>query len=94
MGYKTVNVTLLSNITERECEELAVRDNEMHADLTPMEKILQCADLKAKGWTVKELCNAYSVKQVGQVVKGLLCKLHTIACRSVAKILFKLTVTV
>ncbi len=84
MGDETIYAFVYSNITDRDCEELAVRDNEMHADLTPMEKILQCAYLKEKGWTIEELCNAYSIKQaliyrwleVSKAPKWLLQLLH------------------
>lgn len=63
MGDETIYTFVYSNITDRECEEIAVRDNEMHADLTPMEKVLQCSHLKnEQGWTVEELCKAYGVK--------------------------------
>jgi len=84
MKGKTTSVFIYSDITDRECEEIAVRDNEMHADLTPMEKVLQCSHLKEQGWTVKELSEAYGAKssiiyewlQVSKAPRWLLQLLH------------------
>jgi len=66
LDRKFIKATIYENVTENECRELSVRDNEMHGDLSQVEKALQCHDLKENhGWTVKELCQAFNVKKSG-----------------------------
>lgn len=63
LGRDTIKAQIYEEITNRECQELSVRDNEMHGDLTQVEKALQCKQLKDQGWTIEELCEAYNTKK-------------------------------
>lgn len=63
LGRANIKAILYSELTEREAEELAVRDNEMHGDLTEIEKALQCSRLKEQDWSIEELCKAYNTKK-------------------------------
>lgn len=63
LGRGAVTAQVYEEISERECCELSVRDNEMHGDLTQVEKALQCRRLKDEGWTIEELCEAFNTKK-------------------------------
>jgi len=63
LGRDTINAQVYKEIGDRECRELSVRDNEMHGDLTQVEKALQCKRLKNEGWTIEELCEAFNTKK-------------------------------
>lgn len=63
LGKKTITAQFYKEISERECRELSVRDNEMHGDLTQIEKALQCKRLKNEGWTIDELREAFNAKK-------------------------------
>lgn len=63
LGRGAVTAQVYEEISERECEELSVRDNEMHGDLTQVEKALQCRRLKDEGWTIEDLCEAFNTKK-------------------------------
>lgn len=60
---ETIKVSIYLNLTERECRELCIRDNEMHGDLTSIEKALQCKKLKAEGWSMEQLCESFNTKK-------------------------------
>lgn len=60
----TIKSTVYKDVTDEECRELSVRDNEMHGDLSQIEKALQCHELKEEhGWSVEELCESFNTKK-------------------------------
>lgn len=63
LGRDTLKAQIYTDISERDCQELSVRDNEMHGDLSQVEKALQCRRLKNEGWTIEELCEAYNTRK-------------------------------
>lgn len=63
LKFKEIKATIYLELSEREAEELAVRDNEIHGDLTEIERALQCSKLKEQGWTVEELCKSFNTKK-------------------------------
>lgn len=64
LGRKTIKATVYEGASDRECRELCVRDNEMHGDLSQVEKALQCHKLKEEhGWSVDRLCEAFNAKK-------------------------------
>lgn len=63
LGRDTIKATVYE-ANDEECRELCVRDNEMHGDLSQVEKALQCQRLKEKhGWSVDRLCEAFNAKK-------------------------------
>jgi ParB/RepB/Spo0J family partition protein len=63
LGRGTTWARIYRGITEEECYELSIRDNEMRGDLTQVEKALQCKRLRGEGWTIGQLCEAYNTKK-------------------------------
>ena len=63
LDRETVKATIYKELTDRECRELSIRDNEMHGDLTNIERALQCKKLKEEGWSIEELCKSYNTKK-------------------------------
>lgn len=63
IDHDTLKAEVYRDITERECQQLSVRDNEMHGDLTQVEKALQCKRLSKQGWTIEELTESFNVKK-------------------------------
>ncbi|KXA94566.1 hypothetical protein AKJ37_07490, partial [candidate division MSBL1 archaeon SCGC-AAA259I09] len=63
-GYDTIKATVYRDATDEECRELSVRDNEMHGDLSQIEKALQCFELKEEeGWSVQRLCDSFNTSK-------------------------------
>lgn len=63
LGWDTVEATVYSDIDDATALELSIRDNSMHQDLDKVEKAHQAAELKADGWTVSDLCEAYNTNK-------------------------------
>jgi ParB/RepB/Spo0J family partition protein len=63
LGWDTVEATVYTDIDDATALELSIRDNSMHQDLDKVEKAHQAAELKADGWTVSELCEAYNTNK-------------------------------
>ncbi|KXA95801.1 hypothetical protein AKJ65_00605 [candidate division MSBL1 archaeon SCGC-AAA259E19] len=64
LGRETIKATVYEGASDKECRELCVRDNEMHGDLSQVEKALQCHKLKEEhGWSVDRLCEAFNAKK-------------------------------
>jgi len=63
LGHDTIKAEVYKDIILRECQELSVRDNEMHGDLTEIEKALTCRRLKQEGWTIQELCESFNTRK-------------------------------
>ena len=63
LGKKEIKAIIYFDLTDRELEELAVRDNESHGDLTEIERAYQCSKLKGQDWTIEKLCLAFNTKK-------------------------------
>jgi ParB/RepB/Spo0J family partition protein len=63
LGWDTIEATVYPDIDDATALELSIRDNSMHQDLDKVEKAHQAAELKADGWTVDDLCEAYNTNK-------------------------------
>lgn len=63
LHQEIIKAAIYRELTERETRELCIRDNEMHGDLTNIERALHCEKLKEAGWSIEELCASYNTKK-------------------------------
>lgn len=63
LGRDIIKATIYKDLTDREYRELCIRDNEMHGDLTIIERALQCKKLKKEGWSMDQLCQTFNTKK-------------------------------